>query len=59
MPIALVLFTEVGYEQAADFRSRLYHPDRAPGNEAAFIRVREAYEVLTDPVKRYAYDRCV
>jgi DnaJ-class molecular chaperone len=41
----------------ADERSRLYHPDRAPGNEAAFIHVREAYEVLTDPVKRYAYDR--
>jgi len=43
----------------AHARSRTYHPDRATGAEAHFIHIRQAYEVLTDPVKRYAYDRCV
>lgn len=43
-------------------RSRTYHPDRLgphppPEAEAKFIVIRQAYEVLTDPVKRFAYDR--
>ncbi|WOO78713.1 Chaperone protein DnaJ [Vanrija pseudolonga] len=40
--------------------SRIYHPDRVGGSvEAAnrFIAVRQAYEGLSDPIKRFAHDR--
>ncbi|ORX35945.1 DnaJ domain-containing protein [Kockovaella imperatae] len=38
--------------------SRTYHPDRAGGgDESRFILIRQAYETLSDPIKRYAYDR--
>lgn len=41
-------------------RSRTHHPDRAGAeNEAIFIALRKAYEGLSDPIKRYAYDRSV
>src|SRR5512144_1461947 len=37
-----------------------YHPDRAPEDKSAedkFKEAKEAYEVLTDPRKREAYDQ--
>ncbi|WVF70456.1 hypothetical protein IAT40_005246 [Kwoniella sp. CBS 6097] len=49
-----------GLKRAYRSLSRLYHPDRAgvgTGNEETFISIRRAYETLSDPVKRYAYDR--
>ncbi|WWD09421.1 hypothetical protein V865_007545 [Kwoniella europaea PYCC6329] len=49
---------EDGLKKAYRTLSRLYHPDRAgSGNDEVFILIRGAYETLSDPVKRYAYDR--
>lgn len=39
--------------------AKKYHPDLNPGNEKLkqrFLDVKEAYEVLSDPVKKKAYD---
>lgn len=38
--------------------AKRYHPDRAgPASEPMFMAVRDAYEALKDPVKRFAYER--
>src|ERR1035437_6861963 len=34
-----------------------YHPDKKEGNEAKFKEVNEAYQVLSDDVKRSKYDQ--
>lgn len=40
--------------------ARRNHPDRVgPQGAPLFIAVRDAYEALNHPVKRFAYDRCV
>ncbi|WVR05890.1 hypothetical protein IAU60_002916 [Kwoniella sp. DSM 27419] len=47
-----------GLKRAFRSLSRLHHPDRAgQGSDDTFIMIRRAYETLSDPVKRYAYDR--
>ncbi|KAK4687998.1 hypothetical protein P7C73_g2105, partial [Tremellales sp. Uapishka_1] len=47
-----------GLRKAFRTLSRTHHPDRAgSSSEERFIRLRQAYEALSDPVKRYAYDR--
>src|SRR6266853_2855763 len=39
--------------------AKQYHPDanKEQGAEARFIEINEAYQVLSDPQKRAAYDR--
>ncbi|KZT22476.1 DnaJ-domain-containing protein [Neolentinus lepideus HHB14362 ss-1] len=38
--------------------ARRNHPDRVgPGGETLFIQVRDAFDALKDPVRRFAYDR--
>ena len=34
-----------------------FHPDRYGDNNSPFLNVQEAYSVLSDPVRRRAYDR--
>lgn len=50
-----------GARLKAHFRkySRQFHPDKNDTEEAQeqFVRIRHAYEILADPLKRFLYDR--
>lgn len=49
---------ETGLKVAARQAARLYHPDKAgPEGEFMFRVSREAYEALSSPEKRFAYER--
>lgn len=48
--------TEKQLKTAYRLRSLKFHPDRKEGHTAAFQRIAEAYEVLSDEEKRRAYD---
>ncbi|EMD32941.1 hypothetical protein CERSUDRAFT_118370 [Gelatoporia subvermispora B] len=53
-PTANISALKTGFRQFA----KRYHPDRVgPQGEATFIKVRDAYEALKDPLIRFAYDR--
>ena len=51
--------TEKQIQQAYRMRSLKYHPDRKGGSTAAFQRIAQAFQTLSDPVKRDAYDQGV
>ena len=38
--------------------AKRYHPDvKGSGNPAEFIRIKEAHDILSDPMRRAQYDR--
>ena len=52
--------TEDDIKKAFRRLARRYHPDINPGDSSAeehFKRISEAYEILSDPMKREFYDR--
>ena len=48
--------TEAILKRAYRLRSLKYHPDKKGGSTFAFQRVREAFDTLSDPERRRAYD---
>jgi len=51
--------TEKQIQQAYRMRSLKYHPDRKNGSTAAFQRIAQAFQTLSDEHKRAAYDQGV
>jgi molecular chaperone DnaJ len=52
--------TEVELKSSFRKLAMQYHPDKNPGDKTAevkFVEINEAYQVLSDPQKRGAYDR--
>jgi DnaJ-class molecular chaperone len=50
--------SEADLKAAFRYFAKRNHPDRVgKGGEAVFIGVRDAYDALKDPLKRFAYDR--
>jgi hypothetical protein len=51
--------SDIEIKNAYKMFARRNHPDRVgPSGQALFIQVRDAYEALKHPIKRYGYDRC-
>ena len=48
--------TDVEIKKSFRRLSKLHHPDREGGNHETFTDINEAYQVLSDPEKRKAYD---
>jgi DnaJ-class molecular chaperone len=48
--------TQEEIKQAYIRLAKLYHPDVSPGTQEKFKKINESYEVLSDHVKRAAYD---
>jgi curved DNA-binding protein CbpA len=48
--------TQAQLRKAYYTKALLYHPDKAPGNEALFQAISVAYEILKDPERRAEYD---
>ena len=46
-------------QAAYRLRSLKFHPDRKGGSTAAFQRIAQAFQTLSDPDKRSAYDQGV
>ena len=51
--------TDKQIQQAYRMRSLKYHPDRKGGSTAAFQRIAQAFQTLSDPDKRNMYDQGV
>ena len=51
--------TEKQIQQAYRMRSLKFHPDRKNGSTAAFQRIAQAFQTLSDPDKRANYDQGV
>ncbi len=49
--------TDKDVKYAYRAKAKIAHPDTATGSNAAFIKVREAYDVLMNPIERQKYDQ--